>query len=237
MIIYPAIDLMDGACVRLHQGDFGAVTRFSNDPLEVARAFAEDGARALHVVDLDGARRGEPVHAGLIAEISAVTALPVQVGGGIRTEEVATAYLDAGVHRVLVGTAAISGADWMTEVLGRYGADRVAAAVDVRNGEVMTDGWLAGSGRDVEDIAGALKSRGITTVLYTDTTRDGTLTSADADGTRRLVESGFAVIAAGGVTGVADIRALRAVGAAGVVIGSALYRGRITLAQAREAAC
>lgn len=237
MIVYPAIDLMDGACVRLHQGDFEAVTRFSDDPLRVARTFASAGASALHVVDLDGARRGEAVHAELIGEIAAITGLPVQVGGGIRTADRAAAYLDAGVHRILVGTAAISDADWLPAAVRRYGADRVAAAVDVRDGEVLTEGWLSGSGVDVDAIGLTLRNRGITTVLYTDTRRDGTLTSADADGTRRLVESGFDVIAAGGVTAVADIRALRAAGAAGVVIGSALYRGRITLEQALEAAC
>jgi len=237
MIVYPAIDLLDGACVRLHQGDFGAVTRFSDEPLQVAREFAAAGARALHVVDLDGARKGEAIHAGLVAEIAAATGLPVQVGGGIRTAERAAAYLDSGVHRILVGTAAIYAADWLPGAVSRYGADRVAAAVDVRDGEVLTEGWLAGSGVDVGAVGAVLRERGITTVLYTDTRRDGTLTSADAEGTRRLVDSGFSVIAAGGVTTVDDIRALRSVGAAGVVIGSALYRGRITLEQALEAAC
>jgi phosphoribosylformimino-5-aminoimidazole carboxamide ribotide isomerase len=237
VIVYPAIDLLDGSCVRLHQGDFDAVTRFSDEPLQVARSFAAAGARALHVVDLDGARQGAAVHAGLVAEIAAATGLPVQVGGGIRTAERAAAYLDAGVHRILVGTAAICDADWLPGAVSRYGTDRVAAAVDVRDGEVLTEGWLAGSGLDVAAIVAVLRTRGITTVLYTDTTRDGTLTSADTDGTRRLVEAGFDVIAAGGVTTPSDIRALRAVGAAGVVIGSALYRGRITLQQALEAAC
>jgi len=237
MIVYPAIDLLGGVCVRLHQGDFEAVTRFSDDPLQVAWTFAAAGARALHVVDLDGARQGVAVHAGLVIEIAATTGLPVQVGGGIRTVERAAAYLDAGIHRILVGTAAISDADWLSEAVVRYGADRIAAAVDVRDGEVMTEGWLAGSGIDVDAVGAALRQRGITTVLYTDTRRDGTLGSADADGTRRLVESGFEVIAAGGVATVADVRALRDSGAAGVVIGSALYRGRITLEQALEAAC
>jgi phosphoribosylformimino-5-aminoimidazole carboxamide ribotide isomerase len=237
MIVYPAIDLLDGACVRLHQGDFEAVTRFSDEPLQVARAFASAGARALHVVDLDGARSGWPVHAELIGEIAAVTGLPVQVGGGIRTAGQAAAYLDAGVHRVLVGTAAISDADWLFAAVRDYGTDRVAAAVDVRDGEVMIEGWLAGSGIDVDAIGAGLKARGISTVLYTDTRRDGTLSSADVEGTRRLAESGFEVIAAGGVTTADDIRALRAAGAAGVVIGSALYRGRLTLQQALDAAC
>lgn len=237
MIVYPAIDLLDGACVRLHQGNFEAVTRFSDDPLQVARAFAASGARALHVVDLDGARSGKAVHAELVGEIAAATGLPVQVGGGIRTADRAASYLDAGVHRILVGTAAIADADWLPAALREYGADRVAAAVDVRDGEVLTEGWLAGSGIGVDAVGMALKARGLTTVLYTDTRRDGTLSSADAAGTRKLAESGFDVIAAGGVTTVTDVRALRGAGAAGVVIGSALYLGRLTLKQALEAAC
>jgi phosphoribosylformimino-5-aminoimidazole carboxamide ribotide isomerase len=237
MIVYPAIDLLDGDCVRLSQGDFDAVTRFSRDPLEVARRFTSEGARAMHVVDLDGARRGEAVHAELVGAITKATGLPVQVGGGIRSEEQAAAYFDAGVHRILVGTAAFSGDDWLVAVLEEYGPDRVAAAIDVQDGEVMTDGWLAGSGLDAASAGSALYARGFRTVLYTDTRRDGMLTSADVAGTCALIEFGFHVIAAGGVTSVADIIALRGAGAAGVVIGSALYRGRLTLGEALEAGC
>jgi len=237
VIVWPAIDLLGGACVRLYQGDFDAVTRFSGEPLEVARSFAAQGAEALHVVDLDGARTGAPVHADLVGEIAAGVGVPVQVGGGIRTRAHLAAYLDSGVHRVLVGTAAVTDAAWLASAVRDYGPERVAAAVDVRDGEVVLDGWLAGSGRDVESVADSLRSLGIETLLYTDTRRDGTLTSADTEGTRRLVEAGFRVIAAGGISSTVDLRSLRAAGAHGAVIGSALYRGRITLADAMEAAC
>jgi phosphoribosylformimino-5-aminoimidazole carboxamide ribotide isomerase len=237
VIVYPAIDLLDGACVRLSQGDFDAVTRFSQDPLEVARDFASQGARALHIVDLDGARTGEAVHAELIGGIAEACGLPVQVGGGIRTAAQASAYIDAGVYRILVGTSALSDDDWLAPALGRYGPDRIAAALDVRDGRVMIDGWLTDSGMDAESAATALRERGFRTLLYTDTRRDGTLTSADVPGTRALVEGGFRVIAAGGVSAVADIAALRQAGAAGVVIGSALYHGRLTLREALDAAC
>lgn len=237
MIVYPAIDLLDGACVRLYQGDYNAVTRFSGAPVDVARSFADQGAEALHIVDLEGARSGRPVHLDMVSRIVAAVEVPIQVGGGIRSADHLEAYLERGVHRVLVGTAAVTDPEWLGSAVRSYGSDRVAAAVDVRDGEVVIEGWLAGSGRDVESVSLSLRALGIETLLYTDTRRDGTLTAVDAGGTRRLVEAGFRVIAAGGASSVADIRILSDVGAAGAVIGSALYKGRMTLAEALEAAC
>ncbi|MCL7926578.1 MAG: 1-(5-phosphoribosyl)-5-[(5-phosphoribosylamino)methylideneamino] imidazole-4-carboxamide isomerase [marine benthic group bacterium] len=237
MIVYPAIDLLDGACVRLKQGDFDQVTRFSADPVEVASNFAAEGADALHVVDLGGARDGRPEHRELIGRIVSAFGGPVQVGGGIRTEAQAISYLDSGVHRLLLGTAAVSGSGWPGDLVARYGPDRIAAAVDVRDGIVLQEGWLAESGGDIEAVSARLRAGGIDTLLYTDTRRDGTLTSVDRAGTRALVDSGFRVIAAGGVSSTDDIRALREAGAYGAVIGSALYHGRLSLQSAREAAC
>lgn len=237
MIVYPAIDLLEGACVRLVQGDYETVTKFFDDPVEVAQAFARQGAEAMHVVDLAGARSGEPVHEASVSRIANAIDIPVQVGGGVRTAEQVRTYLEGGIHRVLIGTAAVAEPDWLATVIREFGADRVAAAVDVRDGEVVTDGWLAGSGRQIESVIDSLRDIGFETLLYTDTRRDGTLTSVDSEGTRRLVAAGFQVIAAGGISETADVRALAAVGAAGAVIGSALYRGRMTLAEALEAAC
>lgn len=237
MIVYPAIDLLDGTCVRLEQGDFDRVTRFSADPVTLAREFADEGAKALHVVDLGGAKQGRPAHQELIGRILDAFGGPVQVGGGIRTKQQALDYLEYGVHRLLLGTAAVSGLEWPAELAERYGPDRIAAAVDVRDGMVLQEGWLTRSGEDVESISALLRSSGIDTVLYTDTRRDGTLTSVDRVGTRQLVESGFRVIAAGGVSSTGDIRALRDAGASGAVIGSALYHGRLSLREALEAAC
>lgn len=237
MIVYPAIDLLDGGCVRLEQGDFDRVTSFSTDPVAVARRFAAEGAQALHVVDLEGAKTGRPVHRELIGRIVAAFGGPVQVGGGIRTEEQAITFLESGVHRLLIGTSAVSGANWPAGLVTEYGPDRIAAALDVRDGVVLQEGWLAESGGDIESVSALLRSSGIDTLLYTDTRRDGTLTSADRDGTRALVQSGFHVIAAGGVSSVEDVSAMREVGASGVVIGSALYYGRLSLHAAMEAAC
>ncbi|MCL7990394.1 MAG: 1-(5-phosphoribosyl)-5-[(5-phosphoribosylamino)methylideneamino] imidazole-4-carboxamide isomerase, partial [marine benthic group bacterium] len=213
MIVYPAIDLLDGTCVRLRQGDFDRVTRFSADPVHVAREFAAGGAEALHVVDLGGAKQGRPEHQDLIGRILDAFGGPVQVGGGIRTKEQATSYLESGVHRLLLGTAAVSGSEWPGDLVERYGPDRIAAAVDVRDGKVLQEGWLTESGGDMESVSSLLRSRGIDTVLYTDTRRDGTLTSVDRLGTRALVQSGFRVIAAGGVSSTEDIRALKDIGA------------------------
>ncbi|MCL7957863.1 MAG: 1-(5-phosphoribosyl)-5-[(5-phosphoribosylamino)methylideneamino] imidazole-4-carboxamide isomerase [marine benthic group bacterium] len=237
MIVYPAIDLLDGTCVRLRQGDFDRVTRFSADPVHVAREFAAGGAEALHVVDLGGAKQGRPEHQDLIGRILDAFGGPVQVGGGIRTKEQATSYLESGVHRLLLGTAAVSGSEWPGDLVERYGPDRIAAAVDVRDGKVLQEGWLTESGGDMESVSSLLRSRGIDTVLYTDTRRDGTLTSVDRLGTRALVQSGFRVIAAGGVSSTEDIRALKDIGAFGAVIGSALYHGRLSLRDALEASC
>jgi phosphoribosylformimino-5-aminoimidazole carboxamide ribotide isomerase len=236
MLVYPAIDLLGGVCVRLYQGNYDSVTRFSDDPLRTARSFVEQGAEALHIVDLDGARNGTPAHAALIGRIVSSVDIPVQVGGGIRTIEHLSDYLQSGVHRVLVGTMAVAEQAWLADAVAEYGPDRLAAALDVRDGEVVINGWLTGSGREPERVADSLKEIGIETLLYTDTRRDGTLTTVDVEGTSRFVESGFKVIAAGGVSSVADVRALRLAGAAGVVIGSALYSYRITMTEALEAA-
>lgn len=237
MIVYPAIDLLGGSCVRLVQGDYDAVTRFSADPVAVAERFAREGAAALHVIDLDGAREGRPVHAAVVERIASATSLPIQVGGGIRSAGTVAEYLRSGAHRVLIGTAAAGDSGWLAGAVHEFGPDRVAAAVDVRDGEVVTNGWLEGSGRDADSVAESLRDLGFETLLYTDTRRDGTLTSVDVRGTRELVARGFRVIAAGGISTAGDIRALAAAGAAGAVVGSALYRGRMTLREAMEAAC
>jgi phosphoribosylformimino-5-aminoimidazole carboxamide ribotide isomerase len=229
MIVFPAIDILGGACVRLLRGDYGEATRFSDDPLAVARGFAAAGAPWIHVVDLDGARDGTPVHGGLVRAIAAETGLPVQAGGGIRTLEDAAACLDAGVRRVMLGTAAARQPGLLSEAVDRWGPDRVAAAVDVRDGRVVVEGWLADAGLAPGALLGRLRECGIEVVLHTDTTRDGTLGSANVAGARALAAEGFRVIAAGGVASLDDVRGLREAGADGCVIGSALYRGTLRL--------
>ncbi len=236
MDVYPAIDLLDGACVRLRQGDFERSTEFSDDPPAVARGFAEAGAPALHVVDLDGARAGRPVHVKLVQAVRLAVAIPLQVGGGIRTAEQAAAYLEAGVERVVLGTAALETPDLLAGLADAFGSDRVLAAVDVRRDEVAIRGWREGSGRAPEEVLADLGETGVRRVLYTAVERDGTLGGPDVEGARAVVRAGFRTVVAGGIRRAEDLRALREVGVSGAVIGSALYHGTLTLADALEAA-
>ena len=236
MLILPAIDLLEGRCVRLEQGDYGRVTRFGDDPLAVARGFLAEGAAALHVVDLDGARLGRPVHADVVLALCREAYVPVQVGGGIRAAEDVERYLDGGAERVVLGTVAARDAGWLGEIIEQWGPDRVAAAVDARRGRVVVEGWTETCGVSVDRLLDRLELTGLCTVVYTDTRRDGTLTGPDVEGTARIVRRGFRTFAAGGIRTASHLTALRRAGAVGAVLGSALYRGTLTLAEALVAA-
>lgn len=241
MLILPAIDLLDGRCVRLARGSFRRVTVYSDDPPGQAAEFAAGGARALHVVDLEGARAGRPAHPAVIRRIRAAFPGHLQLGGGIRTEGDVARYLELGVDRVILGTAAVARPEWLATTVERFGADRIAAAVDLRGRRVMVDGWLRDAAREAGEVLEQLRDAGVRTVVFTDTERDGMLGSADAGRAGEIVRAGFDTIVAGGVTGAEDIRRLAAAGAAGAIIGSALYEGRLTVAgaitTAAEATC
>lgn len=236
MLIWPAVDLLDGRCVRLYQGRYDEVTEFSRDPVEVAAAFAEEGARAIHVVDLDGAREGEPVNVDLVREIRRRVDLPMQVGGGLRDADQVARYLEDGVDRVILGTGAARRPDWVAGLVEEHGPDAIAAGVDVREGEVVVEGWTEGSGVSKEEVLDRLSEAGVETVVYTDTVRDGTLGRPDVDGAEEVISRGFRTLVAGGISRADDIEALREAGASGVVIGSALYHGTLSLPEARAAA-
>lgn len=237
MLIFPAIDLLDGRCVRLAQGSFERVTVYSDDPAARAREFADDGATALHVVDLEGARSGRPAHLDLVRRIRATFSGTLQLGGGLRTDADIEACFELGVDRVLLGTAAVGGRPgWLSEVIRRYGSDRIAAAVDLRGPRVMIDGWQRGAPAELTDVLGRLEAAGVRTIVFTDSERDGMLGSADVPRARAFVDAGFETIAAGGVTSSEDIRRLVDAGVAGAIVGSALYEGRLTVEQAIAAA-
>lgn len=236
MLILPAIDLLDGACVGLYQGDYGRATEYSEDPVSVARRFAAAGAPWLHVVDLDGAREGRPVNDALVREVTRAVSVPVQVGGGIRDAEEAASCLASGVRRVVLGTAGVERPEELASVVARFGADRVAAALDVDEGRVRVDGWLREAAAPIADVLRRLSDAGVKTLLYTDVRRDGTLASPNVEAARRLVAAGWRVLVAGGVARPAHLDALREAGAAGAVVGTALYRGTMTLEEALEAA-
>lgn len=235
MLIYPAIDLLDGRCVRLLRGSYAEVTEFSRDPVSVARGFVAAGAEALHVVDLDGAREGRPVNSELILRIREACSVPVQVGGGLRAESDLALYLEAGVERVVLGTAASADPKLLAAMVRKYGAKRLLVAVDVRDGKVAVEGWLEEAEQDVDTFLTGLGSHGITSIIYTDTTRDGALVGPNLADASHVISLGFRTIVAGGVSTLQDIRSLRGIGAAGSVIGSALYRNRIRLGDAIDA--
>ena len=236
MVILPAIDLLDGKVVRLHQGRYDAVTVYDADPVARARAFAAQGAEALHVVDLEGARAGRCVQAALVAEIARAFGGPVQVGGGVRTREAFEAWVTAGAARVVLGTAAIREPELVLALCKDF-PDRVVLALDAKDGFVATDGWTETSARTATDVARDFVNARPWGVLYTDVSRDGTRSGPNVEATARLAtETRLRVIASGGIASLEDLRALaRHEGIAAAVVGRALYDGAFTLSEALAA--
>ena len=233
MEVIPAIDLKDGRCVRLFQGDFDQETVFSDDPLATALAWEAQGGHRLHVVDLDGAIQGKPVHLTIIASIVNSLNIPVQVGGGIRDLAAAEAWLAAGVDRVVIGTAAVRDPDMVREVCHRHGNERVVVSVDAKDGLVALQGWKEASTTTVFELAEQMASIGVVRLLYTDIARDGALTGPDFKINERLVnETGLAIQASGGVASVEHVQRLVSTGVEGVIVGRAIYTGAVNLADA-----
>jgi phosphoribosylformimino-5-aminoimidazole carboxamide ribotide isomerase len=238
MILYPAIDIRGGKAVRLTHGNFDAETVYHDDPLEAARSWVEAGARYLHVVDLDGARAGEPAALGDLRRIVAGTGVPVQYGGGLRTVGAVRDALRAGAERVIVGTAALRDVDFLDEIVATHGP-RVVVSVDVRGGRIATSGWTEVSELPAADAFVHLGARGVASFVYTDADRDGALGGPSLDDVRavaRAVRGRF--LYAGGIGSLDDLRALRglrAVNLAGVIAGKALYERRFTVAEAQAA--
>jgi len=233
--VYPAIDLRAGRCVRLKQGDFNRQKEYDADPVGRAREWERRGARALHVVDLDGAKEGRPVQLDLVRTIAGSVGVPLQVGGGVRTLEDLWALRNAGAARVVMGTAAVLDRELRQQAVDTLG-EALVVAVDARNGIVATHGWQHDSGRDVLDLASELDEDGVAAVLYTDVARDGMDTGAALEGTAEVAAS-IPTIASGGVRNADDIAALSNIpGVAGAVVGTALYEGSVTLEELLEAA-
>lgn len=232
MIIYPAIDLLAGRCVRLRQGRYDQVTVYHEDPLAVARQFSAAGAGWLHVVDLEAARSGRPAHAELIAAIHRETGLHVQTGGGIRTIATLRLLLEThGLDRVVLGTAAVRDRTFTEEALARYG-DHIAIGVDARDGRVCIEGWTEDSGLDAVAFARTMAAAGARTLIFTDIRRDGMLRGPAIDAIAELVDLGlFDVIASGGIGSHEDLEAVRKTGAAGVIVGKAIYERKVVLSK------
>jgi phosphoribosylformimino-5-aminoimidazole carboxamide ribotide isomerase len=227
----PAVDIRGGRCVRLVQGDFARETRYADDPAEMARHWAAEGATRLHVVDLDGARDGVRANAETIARLIAAVSIPVQVGGGVRSLATARELLDQGAARVVFGTAAAEHPELVAGWVAELGAEQVIVGVDARQGRVATRGWQHVSDLVVREFCQQLVDAGVVRVLYTDVGRDGMLAGPDVEGTRVLAAI-VRVIGSGGVSRVEHLRALAEAGAEGAIIGTALYEGRLTLREA-----
>lgn len=236
MLILPAIDLLEGRCVRLRRGRFENSTVYSDDPPGVARAFVDMGAEALHVVDLDGARRGRPANLEWIYRIREAVPVPIQVGGGIRAYALAHRLFAAGIDRIVLGTAAVEDPRLLSRLLKDFDNDRVAASLDIKDGELAIEGWESRSDRRLDEVLVDLRALGLRWTMCTDVTRDGVLMGPGLEAARRVIEAGFDVIIAGGVATADDIARIRDAGAAGCIIGSALYSGKLSLPEALETA-
>ncbi len=240
MLLIPAIDLKDGNCVRLRQGRMDDDTVFSHDPVAMARHWVEQGARRLHLVDLNGAFAGEPVNGEIVAAIAReFPDLPIQIGGGIRSAETIQAYLDAGVQWVIIGTKAVEEPAFVGEMCRRF-PGHIIVGLDARNGRVATDGWAKVTDVDAIDLAKEFEDKGVSAIVYTDISRDGMMQGVNVEATLRLARSmSIPVIASGGITSTDDIHALCAAqepGIAGAITGRAIYEGSLDFAQGQKLA-
>ena len=241
MLIIPAIDLKDGKCVRLKQGDMNDATVFSEDPGAMAKQWLDQGARRLHVVDLNGAAAGKPKNEAAIKAIfkAVGTNLPIQLGGGIRDLDTIEAYIDAGISYIIIGTAAVKTPGFLQEACTAF-QGHIIVALDARDGKVAVDGWSKMTGHDVADLAKKFEEYGVEAVIYTDIGRDGMLTGVNIDATVALARQlNVPVIASGGITDLEDVKKLCAVegeGIMGAITGRAVYQGTLKFAEAQKLA-
>ena len=234
MYIYPAIDLRGGKAVRLTKGDYNQMNIYNDNPVSVAKEFYNDGARFLHLVDLDGAKDGTPVNFETISEIVKKTDMFVEVGGGIRTIERVKEYIDLGVNRVIIGTAAIKNFPFVLDAVEKYG-DKIAVGVDTKDGKISINGWLETTETDGVEFCEKLRDNGISTVIYTDISKDGMLSGTNLEIYKRLSEiKGLNIIASGGISFEHEIEALNKMNIHGAILGKALYEKKLDLKKAIE---
>jgi phosphoribosylformimino-5-aminoimidazole carboxamide ribotide isomerase len=238
--LYPAVDILGGRAVRLTRGDYRAKKVYDEDPLSAARTWVQDGASCLHVVDLDGAKDGQPVNLGHLQRIANELDVPVQYGGGLRSLKAVSDALGAGARRVILGTAAVEAPELLRLALDAHGPERVLVSIDARGGRVATAGWTQASELGPEQALEKFAAAGVEHFVYTDVDRDGMLGGPDLEQVRRVTDAAGAasVLYSGGIGGLADLQALvrmRAPSLAGVIVGKALYERRFTVAEAQQA--
>lgn|SRR5699024_326328 len=227
MILFPAIDILDGKCVRLIQGDYNQEKIYSDSPVDMAQDWVDQGAEFIHIVDLDGAKTGERVNHTVIKQIAQNLNIPVQVGGGIRSMDTVRNLLDNGVSRVIIGTAAIQNPEFLKEAVSTYGG-KIAVSLDARNGFIATDGWTDTSEVKAIDLVKDLEQVGVQTIIYTDIAKDGMLQGPNFEELEAMnTATHVNVIASGGVSTVDDVKALRQMDMYGAIVGKALYDGTV----------
>lgn len=232
MIILPAIDIKEGQCVRLTQGEFATAEKVAGDPLETALAFQKAGAEWIHMVDLDGAKEGSLKNSEIFLRVARNTGLKVELGGGIRTFESIDYYMEQGISRAIIGSAAITNPDLVKAAAEKYG-DRIAVGIDARNGMVSGDGWLTDSGITYLDLAKKMESIGIKYIIFTDISKDGTLSGPNLEQLFRIKDAvNCDVIASGGIHTMQDIVDLKAMGLYGAICGKSIYKGILSLEEA-----
>lgn len=233
MRLYPAIDIKNGQCVRLRQGQFEDILVYSNSPVGVAKKWEESGASYIHLVDLDGALVGHSVNDDVIREIASTINIPIQVGGGIRTIKDIENKLNLGVSRVIIGTKAVENPMFVKEIINCFGADKIIIGIDAKNGMVAIQGWEKLSNYNAVSLALEMKELGVKTIIYTDISKDGMLQGPNIEHTKEMVDmTGLEIIASGGVSSMIDLETLSKINVEGVVIGKALYENKIDLKDA-----
>lgn len=233
MQLYPAIDIKNGHCVRLRQGQFQDSHTYSNSPVSVARKWEECGATFIHLVDLDGALVGYGVNESVIKEIAQTVKVPVQVGGGIRSIKDIENKLNLGVNRVIIGTKAVEDPGFVKEAIHSFGADHIVVGIDAKDGFVAVEGWEKVSTFNAIELAMSMKAIGVKTIVYTDISKDGMLSGPNIPHTKNMVDvTGLDIIASGGVSSLKDLEMVDSINVSGAIIGKALYEDRIDLAQA-----
>jgi phosphoribosylformimino-5-aminoimidazole carboxamide ribotide isomerase len=236
MQIWPAIDLRGGKCVRLEQGDYSRETVFGDDPGATAKRLVEQGAECLHIVDLDGAREGKVVNLAAVKAILAAVRVPCELGGGVRDEDTIRDLVELGLARVIIGTKALREPQWFRAIVRKW-PQKIVLGIDARDGMVATNGWLKTSSTPAADLARQFETEPVAAVIYTDIARDGMMAGPNLAAMKAMGEAvKLPVVASGGVTTAADVAALAAIPMAGCIIGRALYEGRLSLAEAKEAA-